>query len=169
MTDDAAVVDTAVAPRRPWLAVSALVLAAVGVGLGAWSLLRPAPEAPDPVVSQTGSQSAGDAKQRVCKAFQLVSDAVAIQTHADLGPDPVAQKAIAGNARLALIGGGQYLLASVGPDTPAELADPVRAFATNLQDIGISALAEVPSTDPAQGARMRDGEASRVRIAGLCV
>jgi hypothetical protein len=51
---------------------------------------------------------------------------VQIQTNADLGPDPVARRAVAGNARLAIFGGG------------------------------------------AQAARLRDGEASRIRIAQLC-
>ena len=32
----------------------------------------------------------------------------------------------------------------------------------------LNALADVPNTDPAQAARLRDGEASRIRIAQLC-
>jgi hypothetical protein len=40
---------------------------------------------------------------RICTAFDTVSKAVPGQTHADLGPDPVAQEAVAGNARSALV------------------------------------------------------------------
>ena len=82
-----------------------------------------------------------------------------MQTHVDLGPDPVAQKAVAGNARLALVGGGEYLLRHLDPKTPPELADAVRSFANNLEDIGMNALAEVPGNDPAQAARLSEGEA----------
>jgi hypothetical protein len=32
----------------------------------------------------------------------------------------------------------------------------------------MNALADVPNTDPAQAARLRDGEASRIRLAQLC-
>jgi hypothetical protein len=56
----------------------------------------------------------------------------------------------------------------LGPNTPKDLGDAVRSFATNLQDIGMNALADVPNTDPAQAARLRDGEATRIRIAQLC-
>jgi hypothetical protein len=48
------------------------------------------------------------------------------------------------------------------------LGDAVRSFATNLQAIGMNALADVPNTGPAQAARPRDGEASRIQIAQLC-
>ena len=59
-----------------------------------------------------------------------------IQTHVDLGPDPVAQKGVAANARLAMVGGGEYLLSHLDPKTPPELADAVRSFANNLKTSG---------------------------------
>lgn len=140
----------------------ALVIAVVAVALAAWAAFRPVPQ---PTAT---SQLTGDPKTRVCNVFITVSNAVSEQTHADLGPDPVALKAVAGNARLALVGGAEYLLNSLDSKTPAELADPVRKFAYNLQDIGMNALAEVPNSDPVQAARLRDGEASRTQIADLC-
>jgi hypothetical protein len=97
-----------------------------------------------------------------------VSTAVSGQTHNDLGPDPVAQAAVAGNARLALFGGGVYLLNSLDAATPSELADPVRSFANTLQDIGMNALAGVTNTDPAQATRLADADATRKQIVELC-
>lgn len=135
------------------------MIALIAVGLAGWALLSAPPGAP---------ASADGSKTSVCNAVETVGKAVQIQTNADLGPDPVAQRAVAGNARLAIFGGGDYLLRRLGPNTPKELGDAVRAFADNLQDIGMNALADVPNTDPAQAARLRDGEAGRIRIAQLC-
>ena len=59
-----------------------------------------------------------------------------LQTHADLGPEPVALAAVAGNARLALFGGGQYLLNSLDSATPPELADAVRSSPTICRTSG---------------------------------
>jgi hypothetical protein len=142
-----------------WAGPVALLIALIAVALAGWALATAGPGAP---------ASAGDSKTSVCNAVETVGKAVQIQTNADLGPDPVAQRAVAGNARLAIFGGGDYLLRRLGPNTPKELDDAVRAFADNLQDIGMNALADVPNTDPAQAARLRDGEASRIRIAQLC-
>ena len=142
-----------------WVAPVALLIALIAVALAGWALATAGPGA---------SASAGDSKTSVCDAVETVGKAVQIQTNADLGPDPVARRAVAGNARLAIFGGGDYLLRMLGPNTPKDLGDAVRSFATNLQDIGMSALADVPNTDPAQAARLRDGEASRIRIAQLC-
>ena len=127
-----------------WLAPAALLVAVVAVALAVWALTSGSSGAP--------VKLAGDPKLRVCTAVNTVSQAVAGQTGNDLGPDPVAQAAVAGNARLALLGGGQYLLSRLDSATPTELADPVRSFANDLQDIGIYALAGVPRTDPAQAA-----------------
>ncbi len=109
-----------------------------------------------------------DAKVRACGAFDTVTKAVSLQTHIDLGQDPVPQAAIAGNARLALFGGGQYLLNRLDSATPAELADAVRQFANDLQDIGMNALAGVANDVPEQSARLADAEGLRKRITELC-
>ena len=86
------------------------------------------------------TQPSAESKQKVCAAFDTVSKAVQLQTHANLGPDPIAQTAVASNARLALIGGGEYLVSRLDDQTPPDLADAVRSFANNLEDIGINAL-----------------------------
>lgn len=93
---------------------------------------------------------------------------MALQTHNDLGQDPVAQAAVAGNARLALVGGGDYLLRQLDSSTPSQLADAARAFARDLQDIGINALAGVQNSDPGQAARLAEGDSARKQVADLC-
>jgi hypothetical protein len=145
-----------------WAAPVALLVAVVAVALAIWALMSASSNAP------AAAQQAGDPKMRVCTAFDTVSQAVTGQTHADLGPDPVAQAAVAGNARLALVGGGQYLLSRLDSATPTELADPVRSFANDLQDIGMYALAGVSNTEPEQAARLTQADLVRKQIVELC-
>ena len=148
-----------------WVPVIALAIALIAVALAAWSLLRPTPAPPAP--SYTGQQVA-DAKARACAAYDTVRSAVSLQTHANPGGDPVAVEAVAANARLSMVAGGSYLPARLDPATPRPLAEAVRSFADNLQDIAMNTLAGVGNDDPAQAARLRDGEAGSARIADLC-
>jgi hypothetical protein len=104
----------------------------------------------------------------VCTAFDTVSKAVQLQTHTDLGTDQVAMTAVAANARLALLGGGQFLLTRLDPAAAPELSSAVTTFAQALQDIGMNALIGIPNSDPTQAARLAEGEASRQQIADLC-
>jgi hypothetical protein len=144
-----------------WAAPAALVVAVIAAALAIWALVS---------APSSGSETArgGDPKTRVCTAFGTVSRAVPLQTHNDLGPDPVAQAAVAANARLALFGGGQFLLNSLDSETPAELADPVRSFGNALEEIGMGALAGLTNSDPAQAARLSDADATRKQIVELC-
>ena len=144
-----------------WAAPVALLIAVVAVALAIWALMSASPRAPETAL-------AGDPKMRVCTAFDTVSKAVTLQTNADLGPDPVALEAVPGNARLALVGGGQYLLSRLDSATPPELADAVRSFAGDLQDIGINLLAGVPTTDPSQATRVAEADAGRKQLVDLC-
>lgn len=145
-----------------WLAPAALLVAVIAVGLSIWAL----------VSASSGNSAAGtlpgDPKMRVCTAFDTVSKAVSGQTHNDLGPDPVAQAAVAGNARLALVGGGQYLLTLLDSETPSQLADPVRSFAHDLQEIGMYALAGVPNAESQQAARLTQADLVRKQIIDVC-
>lgn len=147
-----------------WLAPVALVVAVVAVGVAAWTYVNPPRESTPTPTAQETSESRAD----VCAAFNTVRSAVALQTHADIGREPAAVQAIAANARLAMSSGGAYLLASLTPATPPELADAARAFAKGLQDISINALAGVKNEDPAQSARLQDTEAASKRVADLC-
>lgn len=145
-----------------WVTLLALLLAVVAIGVAAWAVVMAWPK------KEAGAASAGDSKTKVCSAFDTVSKAVQLQTHADLGPDPVAQTAVAANARLSLIGGGEFLLSRLDSGTPPDLADAVRTFASNLDEIGMNALAGVTNEDPQQAARLTAGEAGRTKIADLC-
>jgi len=165
LSSKTAVGRTPVAVERPapkWLAPAALLLALIAIALSAWSLFSKS--------SSSSSDAAlpGDPKQRVCTAFDTVAKAVQLQTNNNLGPDPVPQAAVAGNARLALVGGGQYLVNSVDSATPSDLGEQVVKFGNTLQEIGVNALANVPNSDPAQTARLRDGDATRQQIVELC-
>ena len=90
-------------PSR-WVAPAALLIAEIAIGVAIWALVRTPGEA------AVSAQQSDDAKARVCVAFDMVRKAVSVRTNADLGPDPVAKEAVAANARLATLGGGEYLL-----------------------------------------------------------
>jgi hypothetical protein len=143
------------------VAVLALLVALGAIGASAWALVMVWPQ-------HKTAQPTAESKQKVCAAFDTVSHAVQLQTHADLGPDPIAQEAVAGNARLSLIGGAQYLRSHLDDQTPPELADAVRMFASDLEEIGINALAGATKDDPQQAARLTAGEEGRAKVAGLC-
>jgi hypothetical protein len=147
-----------------WLAPLAVVISLIAAGLAAWALMK-APAKNDAAV---GPLVSGDPKTVVCTAFQKVVTAVSLQTHTDLGQEPVPQLAVAGNARLALLGGGQYLLGRIPAGTPPELADAVRGFATNLEQIGMNYLAGVADADQAQVNLQADSQADSSKIVGMC-
>jgi hypothetical protein len=98
----------------------------------------------------------------------MVRNAVSIQTNANLGADPVAREAVAANARLATLGGGEYLLSRLDPATPPELADAVRSFANKLQEIGMNQLIGVPNTDPTVAALLNEAQAASTQITDMC-
>ena len=145
-----------------WVATAALVMAVIAVGVAIWALVR------SPGEPAVNARQPDDAKAGVCGAFDVVRKAVSMQTNTDLGPDRVAREAVAANARLATLGGGEFLLSRLDPATPPELADAVRSFANNLQDIGMNQLVGVPNTDPTMAARLTEARASSQRIAGMC-
>ena len=153
-------------PPPRWLAPAALLVAVVAVALAVWALVRP-PAQPEATEPTTAQQSGGD-KAAVCGAFQTVRNAVSLQTNADLGPDPVARTAVAANARLATLGGGSFLLGQLNSATPGELADVVRGFATDLQDIGMKQLAGVANTDTGLTAQLDNAQKAINRISELC-
>lgn len=147
------------------MTVLALIVAVAALGVAVWALVS-SPSAT--VESASPAGQSGDAKTRVCGAFELVRNAVTLQTNTNLGPDPVAVQAVAANARLATLGGGLFLLSTLTDDTPADLADAVRSFAGNLEDIGMSQLAGERVDDPAQSTRMNDAQGAANGIVELC-
>lgn len=140
----------------------ALVLAVIAVLLAGWMLLRSS-QGPTATVEQTDQ-----ARTRICDAFSTVNTALAVQTNADLGSDEVAREAVAANARLATIAGGQYLLSRIEPATPTELADPVRTFAANIEDIGMSQLVGRTNADPDVMALMAEAQAAGDQVRQQC-
>lgn len=151
--------------RSNRLVVVAIVIAVAALAVAVWALLN-APAAGDSASSV--DESSSDARARVCGAFDTVRNAVSLQTNADLGADPVAVQAVAANARLATLGGGQYLLTQLNSAVPTDLSEDVASFANTLQDIGIGQLAGSPANDPAQVARLDSAQATAARIAELC-
>ena len=139
------------------MAVLSLLVALAAIGVAAWALVMAWPQGKDT------AEPTAESKQKVCAAFDTVSKAVQLQTHADLGPDSDRAEAVAGNARLSLIGGGEYLLSRLDDQTPPDLADAVRSFANNLEEIGINALAGATNDDPQQAARLTAGEEAGTR------
>lgn len=157
-------------PRTGWMAPVALVLsllAAVGAG---WALFKPAPEAAG--ISASGVTT-DDPKSTTCKAFKTVSDAVFLQTNRAPSPDmgaaaPAAAEAIAANARLAMLGGANYLLDRLPTNATEDLAGEVRKFADQLNNIGMNALAGIPNDKPEQADLLRGAEESNRKLVDLC-
>lgn len=146
------------------LAAIALLVALAAVALAAWALVSQ----PDETSSAAGPALPGDGKTRTCDAAHTVAMAVQLQTNTNIGPEPAAVEAVAGNARLAMLGGGDYLLSQIGGDTPKDVADAARSFGNTLRQIGINALAGVPDSDEVQGGRLQSAEMSRDTLSELC-
>jgi hypothetical protein len=149
-----------------WMAPAALalaLLAAIGAGV---ALFKPAPET-------SGPGASADPKAQVCTAFNTVSKAVSIQTKRNPGPDlgpaaPIAAEAIAANARLSMAGGASYMLDQLPSNTPKQLADEVRSFATGLNGVAMNALAGVSNDKEPQAGLLKSVEESNKKIAELC-
>jgi hypothetical protein len=150
--------------RTNQLVIAALVVAVAALVIAVWALLS----APSSQTSSATADQSTDPKTRVCGAFDLVRGAVSLQTNANLGDDPVAVQAVAANARLATLGGGQFLLSRLDGDVPSDLADAVRTFANSLEYIGMSQLAGAPGNDPGQVDRMNDAQTASTKITELC-
>ncbi|WP_197381973.1 hypothetical protein [Mycolicibacterium mengxianglii] len=147
------------------------MIAVIAVALAGWSLTTKGGADSTAPAEESTAATADDpaaAKTQLCDAVATVSKAVQLQTNGNLGPDPVAQTAVAANARLALLGGGTYLAGQITENAPEELADPARRFADTLQDIGMNALTGVTNQDPAQQGRLADGDGLRQQLVELC-
>lgn len=159
----------ATAPNRGLvLSTLTLVVAVAALGVGLWALLSDSEESSEP--AYTEEQSA-EATTKTCEAFESVRRGVSINSNraAPGGEeDVVGSLAVAANARLSLLGGGQYLLAVLDPATPEELQNQVREFGVTLMDIGAGSTAGVPTTDPAQSERMQRADEMSRSIAEAC-
>lgn len=163
--------DTAESAKSSIVSVLALVIALIAVGLAAWVLLKESKSSQSAQSEGSASDFAGDPKGTICEAFNIVRTGV--QTNTNLQPpggpeDVTGSMAVAANARLSLVEGGQYLLARLQPDTSRDLTDAVRTFANQLVDIGAHSIAGIPNSDPAQSARLEEADASSAEITNLC-
>lgn len=160
------------------IAVSAMLVAIATLGASAYMWRNPVttesstPGAAAPPAPETFTQEERDqARATVCDAFALVS--VGVANSSGLQP-PEGQAnfgaaiAVAANARLALIGGGQLLLNRIEPATPDDLAEAARSFGNTLMDVGAAAIAEIPTDDPAQTQRLQDADTQNTRLDELC-
>jgi hypothetical protein len=126
--------------KSRWITYAALAIAviAVAVAIAAW--FRPAHSS----APHFSDQQTADAKKSVCTAYTAVHQAVVANTHManPKGNDPVGQLAVQANARLALLGGGQYLRErlAANPATPADLAKAVTSMANTTEDLGVAYL-----------------------------
>jgi hypothetical protein len=174
------------------LAVVALLVAAAALGLAGWMWYHPrsssssaahtntqpsnSPQAQTDSAPSSNSpdaytdQQRTDAKTKVCTAYNTVIQAVKINTNMSPpgGDTEVGSLAVAGNARVALLGGGQYLVARVDPATPPDLADTARQLGNTLMDIGAYATAGVQNSDPAQAARLQQADQANGAMVALC-
>lgn len=144
----------------------ALATAVLALGIAVFALLRTFDTEPGYTQAQRE-----DARAAVCAAFETVRTGVATNTNVTPpggSGDITGALAVAANARVALLDGGQYLLAKLDPATPADLAADVRRFANQLMDIGAAATAGVPNTDQAQTGRLRDAEAASSAVSARC-
>lgn len=153
-------------PRSPWrwATVALAVIAIAATAVAVWALMRP----PSDSASAPSTQEVADAKARACEAYVKVRTAVALQTQAEVGTDPVAAQAVAANARLAMSVGSQHLVDNLSPAVPTELAGLLRTLATDLQNLTINALAGTADTEEGQVARLKDLEANSTKIVELC-
>lgn len=100
------------------------------------------------------SQQADDAKKDMCSAVVLARQAVATNMHMK-NPDPenpIAQLAVAANARLSLTAGAAYLRGRIlaDPAAPQEVMDTVRDTAGALERLNLSYLVGQPNAEREQ-------------------
>jgi hypothetical protein len=147
-----------------WATLAPVLIAVVALGVAIWALLRPPFDTPP----SPSAQQVADAKARACAAYTTVHAAVALQTRADAGTDPIASQAVAANARLAMAVGGQHLVDNLSPAVPPELAELLRSLATDLQNLTINALAGTTGEEAGQVARLHEIEADSAKIVEQC-
>ena len=162
-----------------WLAAVALVVALVAVGVTAWvqyrnhwSALRSTAGTTTTSAAAPGPspQQVADAKTKACGAYDLVNRAVNGQANVNAGPDPAAAlaQAVQANDRLALAAGQPYLLDRLDPATPPPLADTIRKYANNIEEVAMASLAGVGTDDPAQADRLKDWGPLNDQITDMC-
>jgi hypothetical protein len=163
------------APSKPsrWLTFLTIAIALMGFGAGVAAWFRAAHhDGPNvgPATSAYSERQIADAKRNICDAYALVRAAVSVTTNKpNSGGDAfAAQTAIAANGRLALYGGGGYLLGqlSAEPATPSDLAKAVKSLAGTFRKLAMVDLGEQPESAQKP---LRDGvPGSTAKIDEIC-
>jgi hypothetical protein len=151
---------------RPVVAAAAVALVAGalgGAGVAAWWH-------PGSGSAKSSGQKAADATKDVCAAAVLARQAVANNMHLK-NPDPqnpVAQLAVAANARLSLTASAAYLRGRLeaNPGTPHDVVTAARAMAGELEHLNLSYLVGQPNSDREQLGR--DLDARIAELGKLC-
>jgi hypothetical protein len=153
-----------------WMAPVALALSVLAAAAAGWSLFKPAPapEAPEVHNVFSANATAENPKATACKAVALVADGVSLQSRIDLGPEPAALETVAANTRLSMVGGAAYLRQNTPSNTPAEIAEPIAALATQLQDAAQYFFVGQTSSVAEQAERLKTAAATSEKLAGLC-
>lgn len=161
------------APTRwpPRLAVGALLIALVALGVAIGSWFRPASDnksTPAPPVVTYSQQQIADAKSSVCAAYQQVRKAGDMAGARSGVSDPTAMLAVATSSRQVFDVASRYLSTKLAElaATPPDLAAAVRNLASIYQQLVIDYLAEAPDSelDPL----VRAGNEAHSTIEGLC-
>jgi hypothetical protein len=153
--------------QRPLLLAAAIALVAGALGGAAVAgLWRPASGAS----AKFSGQEVTDAKKDVCSAAALARQAVANNMHLK-NPDPenpVAQLAVAANARLSLTAGAAYVRGRLeaNPATSQDLVNAARAMSSELEHLNLSYLVGQPNSDREQLGR--DLDARIAELGKLC-
>lgn len=121
-----------------------VVISLLAAGLAGWAAFALQPAA----IGNPASPTPRAGLQRLLPGEQRRRTAV----HIDADQDPVAQQAIAANARLAMTGGADYIRSKLASNTPADLAEPLASFADQLQTIAQYYLAGQTNENPEQAA-----------------
>lgn len=131
--------------KSRWPTFAALAIAVLALAIAALALFHPL-HGGSPTFT---AQETADAKKNVCTASTVARQAVVINTHLvnPRGDDQIGTLAVAGNARLALLGAGAYLRDRLDaePATPADLTKAVTAMAGTMEQLGINYLAGATS------------------------
>ncbi len=130
-------------------------------------MLKPAPT-PEPPGIFAANPTADDPKAKACKVAEVVAEGVALQSRANLGSEPVSLETVAANTRLAMAGGAAYLREATPSNTPTELAEPIAALASQLQDIAQHFFVGQTGAVPEQAARMKAATETTTKLAELC-
>jgi hypothetical protein len=152
--------------QRPIFTILAVaLLVTLGVAIVAW--FRPVPARPPTPPAYTARQI-GDAKTKVCAAFEKVHQAVRDNFARPQGTDPNQQLLVAVTGQQALLAGSVYLQTTLSEEaaTPADLASAVRKLIDVFQSLTVDYLNGHGSPDV--DATLRAGDEATLAIQGLC-